>query len=455
MRGLSQSGLKAFSVIWSGQLVSSVGSALTAFGLGIWVYQNTGSVTSFGAVMLVAMLPKIAAFLVAGMVVDHYHPRWVMIVSDTCAAFGTLVLAALVARNSLELWHVYLLVAFTATCNAFYLPANGSMTAQMVPKKDLQRANGMAQLTQAASELAPPVLGSLIMSRWGLTWIIVVDVASFIFASLTQIAVGLPRGKLADPTENERNVRLGDFMEGWRFLSMRRGLMGLSLVMTYTEFTIGAAAVLFTPLVLSRASVTTLGVLLTAAGLATLAGAVLATLWAGPKRRVFGVMGFNIAAGAGLVLAGATTRPLVMGVGVMIGVFFLQLVGASNRTIWQCKIPVALRGRVISVVLMLAFISEALAYSLSGALADRVFEPLFARGGSIVALLGPWIGTGAGRGIGALLSFLGLTAMVLSAGALLDSRVRYLDREIPDALRDSAPSGPASGREAVAECKRS
>ncbi len=77
--------MKTFFVVWFGQLISLFGSKLTSFALGVWVYQNTGSVTQFALISFFTMLPGLVIFPLAGALVDRCDRRWVMIISDSVA----------------------------------------------------------------------------------------------------------------------------------------------------------------------------------------------------------------------------------------------------------------------------------------------------------------------------------------------------------------------------------
>ena len=87
--------VRIFIVVWLGQFVSLVGSGLTSFALGLWVYERTGSVTQFALIGLFTVLPGVILSPLAGALVDRWDRRWVMILSDTGAGFCTLMMALL------------------------------------------------------------------------------------------------------------------------------------------------------------------------------------------------------------------------------------------------------------------------------------------------------------------------------------------------------------------------
>jgi len=86
-------GMRVFIIVWLGQLVSLVGSGLTSFALGLWVYEQSGSVTQFALIGLFTALPNIVLSPLAGALVDRWDRRWAMILSDTGAGLCTLIMA--------------------------------------------------------------------------------------------------------------------------------------------------------------------------------------------------------------------------------------------------------------------------------------------------------------------------------------------------------------------------
>ncbi len=84
---------RTFLIVWFGQLISLVGSGLTWFGLSIWVFLGTGSVTDLSMMLLATTLPRIVLSPIAGAYVDRWDCRWAMIISDGASGLGTIVIA--------------------------------------------------------------------------------------------------------------------------------------------------------------------------------------------------------------------------------------------------------------------------------------------------------------------------------------------------------------------------
>src|ERR1044071_3740712 len=105
-------GMPAFLTMWAGQTVSLLGSSLTSFALGVWVYQRTGSVTKFALIAFFASLPGLLVSPIAGALVDRWDRRRTLILSDSLAAVTSVILLVLLwdeSRDLLEVWHIYVL----------------------------------------------------------------------------------------------------------------------------------------------------------------------------------------------------------------------------------------------------------------------------------------------------------------------------------------------------------
>ena len=95
MQNAAPRGFRTFVIIWLGQSISLIGSGLTGFALGVWVYQRTGSATQFTLIALATALPGIVFSPIAGALVDRWDRKWAMILSDTAAGLCTICLALL------------------------------------------------------------------------------------------------------------------------------------------------------------------------------------------------------------------------------------------------------------------------------------------------------------------------------------------------------------------------
>jgi len=429
--------LSVFGLVWFGQLISLLGSGLTSFALGVWVYQSTGSVTQFALISFFTTLPGILLLPVAGALIDRWDRRWAMILSDTGAGMCTLIIAILLLTGQLQVWHIYILSAISSAFSAFQWPAYSAAITLLVPKQHLGRASGMVQFGQAGAQIAAPLLAGLLVTRIQIQGVILIDFATFLFAVFTLFLVHIPRPPATTEGKAGKGSLLREAAYGWTYVNQRPGLLGLLLLFAALNLTIAMATVLLTPLVLSFADAEVLGSVLSVAGGGMLAGGLVMSAWGGPKRRIRGVLGGALLSGAILCLMGLRPNALLIAGAAFVFPFCTQIIVGCSQAIWQSKVAPDIQGRVFAIRRMVAWSSAPLAYIAAGPLVDNLFEPLLAIEGPLANSIGQIIGTGAGRGNGLLLIILGLFVMMVTVGAFIYPRLRLLEDELPDAIPES------------------
>lgn len=431
-------GFRTFLAIWAGQVVSALGTNLTGFALGVWVYQQTGSATKFALIALVTTLPGMLLAPVAGALVDRWDRRRAMILSDVGSGCATAALAALLWAGRLELWHIYLLLSVSSAFAALQWPAFTAATTLLVPREQLGRASGLTQTGNGIAEILAPALAGALVVSIGLHGVVLIDAATFVAAVATLLAVRVPRPAASAEGAAARGHLLREAVFGWTYIRRRPGLFALLVLLAVTNFSMGVMQVLVTPMVLAFASPAVLGRVLSAAGLGMLAGSVLMSIWGGPRRRVAGILGLLLVQGLSLVAGGIWPRAAAVTAAGFVFLFAMPLLLGTSQALWQSKVPPDLQGRVFAMRRLVAWSTLPLAFVVAGPLADRVFEPWLAPGGALAATAGRILGVGDGRGIGLLLVVMGTLVVLTVAVAARLPRLRRLEEELPDAAVPAA-----------------
>jgi MFS transporter, DHA3 family, macrolide efflux protein len=436
-------GMRTFMTIWLGQVISILGSGLTGFALGVWLYDQTGRATPFALTVLFASLPRILLAPLAGSLADRWNRRLLMILSDTGAAAVTLTAVVLLSAGQLQIWHVYLISLCSSAFAAFQEPAYTASIAMLVPKKDLGRANGLVQAAQAVEMLVAPLLAGALFQVIGMRGIFFIDFASYFFAVGALLVVAIPQPVLSEePASQQRGVVWRDVSFGWRYLADRPGLMGLLLYFALVNFFMNLAMVLSGPLVLAFGTAVTLGAVQMASGVGMLVGSLVMSAWGGPNRRVAGLLGFIAGAGVGIVLMGLRPSAFLIGAGLFVLLFCIPMASGLSQAIFQTKVAPEVQGRVFATRGMISRSITPIAYLLAGPLADGVFEPLMATGEGRLAgtVIGGLLGTGVGRGIGLMFVTSGLFLLMATAAAWTHARIRNVEEELPDAIVEPEPA---------------
>jgi MFS transporter, DHA3 family, macrolide efflux protein len=430
--------VRTFLKVWIGQLVSQVGTSMTGFALTIWVYQESGSVTRLGIMLLAVNLPAILIAPTAGVLIDRLNRRVVMLVADTVAGLGSLTIALLYFTDGLVYWQILIVAAVSSASSAFQEPAYRAALPTIVAKDSLGRANGLIELGPAIGTLLAPAIAGGLMVSVGLGAVLAVDFITFLVAAATLLIVRFP--DVSQDSAERRTIWI-EFLEGLNYLRDRRGLLGFLLLAAALNFVLAFSNVLWVPVFLSFTNEAALGLAMSAIGGALVLGSIVMSAWGGPKSRIKGMLLFMAVGGLGLVIAGLKpSLPVAIGGSVLL-MLVVPIVSGTSQTLWQTKVAPAVQGRVFSTRRMVAQIGMPIGLVAAGPIADNVFEPLLMPDGALADSLGMIWETGPGRGSALLVSCVGLAVILIAGLGWLTPSIRNIERDIADALPEPEPVG--------------
>lgn len=395
-------------LVWAGQIVSLFGSGLTGFTLGVWLYQQTGSASNFALVALCTALPQMVLSPVTGVLVDRYNRRWMMALADSGSALCTLAIAALFFSGHMQVWHIYLFTLLSSACGALQSPAYSALVATTVPKEQLARANGMIQLGQGMADIFAPGLAGVLLLAVGVPGVLLIDLVTYIIGISTLLLSRVPAAPAMAQSGKRRLDFWAEARAGLRVLAADRGLTALLSFQALFSFLWNIFAVLVMPMVLGFASPDQLGFALTVAGGGMLVGSLVLSAWGGPKRRLQGLLWFELVSALAFVFMGLRPEITLVASAAFVAHFTLAFVSSLNESLWQGQTPVEVQGRVFAFKQMATKAATLLAYITAGALADRVVDPLLREGGALAGSLGTLVGVGPGRGIAAMFIVIGV-----------------------------------------------
>jgi MFS transporter, DHA3 family, macrolide efflux protein len=420
-----------FFIIWVGQFISIVGSGLTGFALGVTLFQQTGKATDFILITAFTVVPSILLSPLAGTIIDRYNRRIIMLFADMVAGMSTFFVIALITSNQLEIWHIYLVTVINASANTFQFPAYAALTAQVVPNQYLPRANGLVSLGESISGIGAPIVAGFVVATFGLEAVLLIDVATFLFAVSSLLVIRIPNVNTTDAQKPESINMLQGVKTGWSFITQRPGLRSL-LLFTVVLGIIAVPELLLTPLVLSFASESDLGIVLGSGGLGYLVGSLLITSWGGPKHLILSIVGIEFITGIATVTIALKASIPLISIAVFVHYFTFAFSATASTTIWQRKVPQALHGRVFTLQRMINWLALSLVLVLAGPMVDNIFEPFMQSGNPLANQIGSVIGTGDGRGIALIMAISGTMNIVLAIVAMSYKPLRHLEADLPD-----------------------
>lgn len=434
----SSRSLRVFITICIGQLVSILGTGLTNFAVGIWVYQNTGSVTKFSLTILAMTVPSILISPFAGALVDRWDRRRTMIGGDLVAGLSSLAIAALLYWGRLQVWQVCAILAVATVAGMFHSLAYTASISLLVPKEHFSRASGLMQIGPAAAKVVSPLLAGLLMALIPIHLVVMIDFASFLVGVTVLLGVQIPRPATCGKSESAIGALLSEASFGWAYVKSRPGLVWLLVISTVTSFGLAMSDVVLVPMLLGMTSIGVVGQIASVAGLGMLGGSIALSIWGGPSRRVNGVLWFTALFGACLTLTGLYRSIPLIAIASFGFIFAIPLIEGCSQAIWLSKTPPDLLGRVSSVRNMIGLSASLFGCLIAGPLADKVFEPLLAADGPLATSVGRVMGVGTGRGLGLLLVALGLFTLLSVGAGHLSPRLRHVEDELPDVVPEAA-----------------
>ena len=360
-----------YTLFFSGQTVSLIGTWITRVATSWLIYRLTGSLLLLGVVGFCGQIPTLILGPFTGVIVDRADRHRILVVTQVLSMLQSFALAALVFTGTIQVWHILVLQIAQGIINSFDTPARQSFVVEMIEDRaHLPNAIALNSMMVNASRIIGPSVGGLIIAAVGEGWCFFVDGVSYVAVIASLLAMNVVRRTLPARTTS----LTAEFREGFnyvsRFLPVRSALTLLALVsmlgMPYSVLMPAIATKLL------HGGAHTLGFLMTASGVGALVGA----LYLASRKSVLGLGRVMVASaalfGAGLV-AFSFSRSLILSLAILTTVGAgMMITMASTNTIVQTIVREELRGRVMAFYSM-AFLGTApLGSLMAGAIAERI-----------------------------------------------------------------------------------
>jgi MFS family permease len=422
-------GMRKFLILWAGQSVSSLGSAMTNFALILWAYGKQGTASSITSLSFFTYLPSILFCFVAGTLADKWDKKRIMLVSDLVAAMGTLTVFILYGSGQLQIWHLYIINFLISCMNAFQCPASYVALSLLVPKEQYIRASGLQVFSNSLVTVVTPALAAAVLSIGGLKTVLTIDLATFASAFLSlAFFIRIP----AVPYKEEKKEKfLKSCLQGLGFLREHSPVLKMILFFSFINLLAYMTGFGILPaMILKRSgdSQVALSMVSSAVGLGTLAGSILVTLLKPSKNRtrvIFGACAISFLLCDILWALGRNVPIWVFA--AFVGNLPLPFLNANLSTVMRTKVPTELQGRVFSTRDTIQYCTIPLGLFLGGYLADNVFEPFMAGSSSLSQFLSCLVGTGKGAGMAVMFLITGVIGLTSSLFSLKSDSLKSLD----------------------------
>lgn len=376
--------MNTFLILWIGQLISTIGSGMTAFGLSVYMFGETGSATMVALVALCSFLPGLVLSVPCGALADRYDRRALMMIGDGLSAFGVaLIFIAIVC--GLPLWCILLGAVVSSAFSSFLEPAFKATISDVLTKEEYAKASGLNGITSGARFIVSPLLAALILSVSSIKLVLVLDILTFI---PTFIGAWVVRKRLKKGTRTEnKKVSL---LTGFRTIKKNRGIFVLTFYTALLTLFMGTFQILSEPMVLSFSTSMVLSVLEVICASGMLVSSIILS-----KRGVKGsyrrTLVFSLfIAGLGMVGFGITMRLTAMAAFGF--VFFLTIPYANTALDYlvRSNMDRAEEGSAWGAIGFISQLGYVVSYSTSGLLADttaKLFDMSVGKGCAIMIMV--------------------------------------------------------------------
>ncbi len=361
-----------FFTLWTGQALSLLGSQLVQFAI-IWhLTKATNSATTLAIASMMGLLPQVLLSPFIGTWVDRGNRRLILMFADGTVALATLGLAVLFTFESVQIWHIYLVLFIRAVAGGFHQSAFGASVVLLVPKEQLARVQGFNQALYGGMSIISAPLGAFLLAILPMQGILAIDVSTALLAISIVFFIQIPQPQRG---ENASSTFWQDFTAGFRFIFAWRGLVILLCLVMVINFFYSATEPL-TPLLITNhfnGDANKLGLWLSLFSVGTLMGGIILGVWGGFKRKV-------VTAQLGLILMGLSTG--VIGLvssnmfwaglvaNTMAGLLLPIINGSFGATLQSVVAP-EMQGRVFAFIQSAAMLVSPIALIIAGPFADR------------------------------------------------------------------------------------
>ncbi|MDM1293884.1 MFS transporter [Sphingobacterium sp. N143] len=383
---------RTYCYIWIGQFVSLLSSSAVNFSIMIWLSLTHKSAEVLAFAAIAGLLPQAIIGPFAGVFIDRWDRKKVMIFADGFIALCTLAMTFVLKSDGTNMFLIYLLMACRSIGSAFHSPAMQAIAPLLVPEDKLLRVSGINQMLQSVSNIAGPALGTLAISYFSIAQVLYLDVLGAAVAITSLFFVTIPH--LAQSgSKSSISAVLDDLKQGMNAIYHNKGLRMLFLYAMIATCCIMPVAIMFPLLTIGHygGDKWEMSIIEIIWGVGMLVGGSLLGLVNVSVSKVVLVNCMHMVLGVTFAISGWFPShwfiPFVVLTGL--GGMSMSIFSASFMTIIQEQVPTEMLGRVFSLYFSIAILPSMIGLLFTGFIADAIgVATAFVIAGLIVVLVG-------------------------------------------------------------------
>ena len=358
---------KPFRLLFAGELVSLLGTAVAPVALAFAVLDLTGSATDLGYVLAAGWLPQIVFILIGGVLGDRLPRDLVMVGANAFSAAAQGVAAGLLLADVAQPWHLALLAAIRGTATALFFPAAQAVVPEIVERELLQPANALLRLAQSSSTIVGAGVGGIAVAAAGPGWAIAFDAVTYLTSALILVRMKIPRVVVE---RGETIIR--ELIEGWNEFRSREWLWVIVVCASVGNLVATASFSVLGPLIAKRylGGAAAYGAIVGTQSAGFIAGGMLSLRWRPARPLLVSTLALLPTAAEIACYASVRVTAVIAAVAFFAGVG-LEVFGVNWITALQQHIPTRVLSRVNSYDALGSFVFIPLGLVIAGPLADR------------------------------------------------------------------------------------
>ena len=425
---MEEKSFKKYIILWLSQSVSGLGSSMTGFALVLWAYGQSHSAMSVSLMSFCNYVPYVLLSLFVGGYIDRHKKKTIMLVSDSIAAAGSLTVLAFLFAGCLEVWNIYVINAVVGITNAFQQPASAVATGRLVPKEKISNVSGMNSFSNNLIVLFSPMLAAFLFAAGGLPIILLIDLASFVFAFCALLFfITIPEQE----QEKKYSSPFAGIVEGFDFLKKEKGIFYIMVTMALINFCSRLTYEnILSPMILARSSGNSivLGTVNACMGIGGIAGGIIVSVKKESRHKAVAIyVPAALSFLFGDLMMAASQNVFWWSVAAVAASLPIPFIMATQNTILYRKIPAAMQGRVFAVRNAIQYSTIPVGIILGGYLADYVFEPFMVSGNRLAEMLEIIVGDSAGSGMAAMFLCTGICGFTVSMASCFNREIKKLN----------------------------
>lgn len=362
-----------FFTIWTGQAISKFSSSILQFAM-IWYLTDTtesAAVVSFA--VFLSFFPQAILGPIAGVVIDRYNRKMIMILSDLSIALVSLIMAVIGYMGGLTAGMVLLVLFLRTVGTAFHSPCMQAVTPQIVPNEELTRCAGYSQALTSVSDIFSPAAAALLYQYWSLESIVMLDVFGALCACATLAIAWIP--KLEKKEETTKIHFFAEAIEGFQVLRQNRGIFILVMITGLYSIALMPISALFPVMSMSYfgGSSTYASITEIIFSVGFMIGSLVLSAWGGTKNRIYTIFGSYLLMALSLLIAGSLPTS-----GYWFFVICSCLIGFSGPFYWGVCTPIIQThykgiylGRVLTLTSSIRYLAGPLGLGIESLLSNH------------------------------------------------------------------------------------